>query len=58
MISFMLHIWKKMKYLGNFYIFLQILMLVVNSDVKGQRMAKNDKKLCVSRMIVIFDTHV
>ena len=57
-ISFMVHIRKKMKYLGNFYTILQILISVVNSDVKGQRMAKNDKKLCLSHMIVIFDAYV
>ena len=42
---------KRIMSLGAFYIFFQILIFGVNSEVKGQKMAQNDKMLCLSYSI-------
>ena len=49
--SFMVHMCKRIISPGIFYIFFQSLSFGVNSGVKGQKVAQNAKKLCLSHSI-------
>ena len=49
--SFMVHMCQRVISPGLFCIFFQILIFGVNSEVKGQNMAQNDKKFCLSHSV-------